>query len=93
MKWFPFQIIMLHAANNINCPAKHLKTLLKLYSMFKIVIIYDEIIGNKDVPEAVGIMYINCKKSVGFLLDNQMIENFITTFVTNMVFQNIGCFG
>ena len=60
--------------------------------MLNIRIIYDETIDNKDVPEAVGIMYTNCEKNIGFLLDNQNIENFITPFVTNMVFQNIGLF-
>ena len=50
---------------------------------------YDDIIDNKDVPEAIGIMCIKCGKSTGCLLDNQYIYDFITTFVTSMVFQNI----
>ena len=37
-------------------------------------------------------MYINCGKSIGCLLDNQKIEDFITPFATNMVFQHIGLF-
>ena len=56
---------MLHAADNIECPEDHLKLLLKLFSMFNIKIIYDEFIDNKDVPEAVGIIFINCGKIVG----------------------------
>ena len=78
MKWFPFQGIMFHAANNIECQAEHFRYLLKLFSMFKIRIIYDETIDNEDVPEAVGIMFFNCGKNIGCLLDNQKIENFIT---------------
>ena len=50
MNWFPFQGIMLHAADNIECPSDHLKYLLKVLSMFKIKIIYDETIDNEDVP-------------------------------------------
>ena len=46
--------------------------------MFNIRIIYDETIDNEDVPEAVGIMFFNCGKNIGCLLDNQKIENFIT---------------
>ena len=60
--------------------------------MFKIRDIYDETIDNGDVPEAVGVMCINCRKIIGCSLDNQKIENFITPFVTNMMFQNIGLF-
>ena len=56
MKWFPFQSIMLHAADYIECPAEHLKLLLKLFLMFKINIIFNEIIDDEDVPEAVGIV-------------------------------------
>ena len=60
--------------------------------MFKIRIIYDDTIDNEDVPEVVGIMYINCVKITDCSLDNQNIENFITPFVTNMVFHNIGLY-
>ena len=42
--------------------------------MFKINIIYDDTIDRKDVPEAVGIMCINCGKNIGCSLDNQKIE-------------------
>ena len=65
MKWFPFQGIMLHSADNIQCPEEHLKSLLKVFSMFNINIIYDETIDKEDVPEAVGIIFINCGKSIG----------------------------
>ena len=37
--------------------------------MFKIRIIYDETIDNEYFTEAIGIMYINCRKSIGFSLD------------------------
>ena len=92
MKWFPFRVIMLHAADNIECPPEHLKLLLQLFSMFKIKIIYDKTIDNEDVPEGVGIMCINCGKVIVFLLDNKKIEDFIIPFVTNVVFQHIGLF-
>ena len=39
--------------------------------MFMISIWYDESIGNKDIPEAVGIMCINFRKIIGCLLDNK----------------------
>ena len=42
------------------------------------------------VPDAVELMFMNCGKTTGCLLDNQIIEEFITPFVTNMVFQNVG---
>ena len=45
MQWFLFQGIMLHAENNIKSPADHLKSLLKVLSMFKISIRYDESIA------------------------------------------------
>ena len=86
MKWFPSKVIMMHAADNIECPAEHLNFLLKVFSMNRIKIIYDETINNKDDPEAVGIMSINYGKSIGCSLDNQDIEYLITPFITNMVF-------
>ena len=92
MQWFPFQDIMLYTADNIKSPAENLKSLVKSFSMFKIRISYDEIIVHKYVLNAVGIMYINFGKSICFLLDNKTIEKFITTFVTNMVFHNVGLF-
>ena len=83
---------MLHASDNIEFPAEHLKMLLKLLVMFKIGIIYDDTIDNKDVPEAVGIMYTNCGKSISCSLESQNIEDFITPFVTTIAFQNLGLF-
>ena len=41
--------------------------------MFKVNIIYDETIGNKYVPDAAGIMCINCGKRIHCSLDNQKI--------------------
>ena len=73
MKWFPFQGIMLHAADNNECPEEHLKFMLKVFSMFKIRVIYYENVHNKYVPEDVGIMSINCVKFIGCLLDNKKI--------------------
>ena len=49
MKLFPFQGIMLHTADYIECTEEDLKLLLKAFQMFKISIIYNEIIDNKDV--------------------------------------------
>ena len=65
MKWFNFQGIMLYAADNVEFPVERLKPFLKIFSMFKINILYDEIIDNEDVPEAVGIICINCGKIIG----------------------------
>ena len=93
MKWFPFQGIMLHATDNIECPSEHLKVLLKLFSIFKIKILYDETIDNEDVPEAVRIMYINCRRIIGCLLDNKTIKTFVTPFFITMVFQNVFYYG
>ena len=53
---------MFHASDNIECPAENLKLLLKLLSMFKICIIYDETIDNEYVSEAVGIICIKYGK-------------------------------
>ena len=92
MKWFPFQGSMLHAVDNMECPSDNLKSLLKVLPMFKINIIYDKTIDNEYVLEDVGIMFINCGKSIGCQLGNQNLELFITPFVTNIVFQNIGLF-
>ena len=62
MQWFPFQCIKLHTADKVECPSEHFKWLLILFLMFNIRIICDETIDNKDVPETVGIMCINCGK-------------------------------
>ena len=53
---------MSHAVDNIEFPLEHLKMLLKLFSMFKVRIIYDDTIDNKKVPEYVVIICINCGK-------------------------------
>ena len=58
--------------------------------MFNIIIWYDQSIDHKDFPQAVGIMCINCGKIIGFLLDNQAMENFVTPFVKNMVLHHAG---
>ena len=60
--------------------------------MFKIMIIHDETIDNEDITEAFRIMCISCGKIIALSLENQELENFITPFVTNMVFQNIVLF-
>ena len=60
MQWFPFQGNMLHTENNINSTEENLQSLLKLFSMLNIRIWYDESIVHYDVPDFVGIMFINC---------------------------------
>ena len=92
MQWFPFQGNMFHTANNIKLTADDLESLLKLFSMFKISIWYDDTIGLEDVPEAVGIICINSGKRIGCLLENKTMENFITPFVTNIMFRNVGLY-
>ena len=77
---------MFHTADNINHPEEHLQSLLKLFSMFKIRILYNDTIGLEYVPEYVGIMHSNCGKIISCSLDNQHTEKCITSFFTNMVF-------
>ena len=60
--------------------------------MFNVRIIYDEAIDNEYFPESVGIICINCGNIIGCYLANKNMEDFITPFVTNMVFQKIGLF-
>ena len=62
MKWFTFQGIILHAADNIDCTEEHLKWLLKVFLVFKTIIIYDDTIDDEDISDAVEIMCINCEK-------------------------------
>ena len=56
MKWFTFQVIMLHIAGVIKSPEEHSQSLLKVFSRYKIRILYDERISHENVPEAVKIM-------------------------------------
>ena len=58
--------------------------------MFNIRIWYDNITFQKNVSDGLVINLINCGKTIGFTLDNRPIEEFITVFVTNVVFQNVG---
>ena len=90
MQWFPFQGVMVHTSNHINSMSENLQLLSKLFSIFKIRIWYYETIVAENVLDAVGITWINCGKTIGCSLENKKIEDFITTFVTNMVFQNVG---
>ena len=55
----------MHTENHINSPTEYLQLLLKLFLMLKIRIWYDESIFHKYVPDAIGIMYINCVKIIG----------------------------
>ena len=66
------------------------KSFLKVLSMFNISILHDEIIVQKNIPYYVVMMCINSVKAVGCSLENQTIEKFITFFVRNMVFRNVG---
>ena len=74
----------------IKGPVESLQYFLKVFPLFKIRLWYDKIIVQKQVPYYVVIMCINCGKNIGCSLDNQVIEYFITDFVTNMVFHNVG---
>ena len=80
---------MLHKADQIEHPEEHFQSLLKKFSTFKISIFYDYTIGLEYFPEYFGIMRINCGKIIVFSLDNQIIEHFMNTFVTNIVFQHV----
>ena len=54
--------------------------------MFKIRIWYYDTIVPNNVPDDVGVKFVNFGKTIGCLLENKSIENFITTSVTNIVF-------
>ena len=71
MKWFTFQGIMLRTANNINITNEHLHSLLKLLPMFMIMLCYDDTIVQENIPDAVGIMLVNCGKTIGCSLYNK----------------------
>ena len=81
--------IMLHTVDNIKIPEDNLQSLLKLFSIFNIRIWYYESIFHEDVLDSVGIICINCGKTVGCLLYNQKIEDFVAPFFTNVVFRNV----
>ena len=55
---------MLRKENYINRPDDILHYLLKLFSMFKIRLWYDEIIVREYVLDTVGIICIDCSKNV-----------------------------
>ena len=57
---------MLYTASTIKSPAEHLQYLLKAFAIFNISIWYDDIVVHKDLPDAVGIMWINCGNNIGF---------------------------
>ena len=77
---------MLHTENTMEETADILQHLLKLFSILKIRIWYNEIIVHKQVPVSVGILCINCGKVIDFLLENILIEKLITHFLINIVF-------
>ena len=58
--------------------------------MFKIRIWYDDTTVTENFPVAIEVIFINSGKIIVCLLDNQPIENFITPFVTKMVFYHVG---
>ena len=62
MQWFPFKGIMLLKENNINILDDNLQWFLKLFSMLKLRIWYNENIFQENVLDSVGIMYVNCSK-------------------------------
>ena len=62
IQWFSFQGIMLHKADNIKSSEEHLQLLLRIFSILRIRIWYDESIGYKYVTEAIVRMCINCGK-------------------------------
>ena len=57
---------MLHTENNMNRPAEILHSLLKIFPMLNIRLWYDNRVVHKQVPYAVGTMYINSGKKKGF---------------------------
>ena len=54
-------------SNRINSPANNFQSLLKVLSMFKISILYDDTIITINVTDSVGIKYINCGKNSFFI--------------------------
>ena len=63
-----------------------LESLLNVFYMSAI-----SIWGNdKDEPYAIGIKFKNCKKEIGYTIQNIPLKQFITTFVVNILFQRVG---
>ena len=81
---------MIHTENTTKETADILHSLLKLFSMFKIIISYDTSTDQKKFPDAIGIMCTNFGKTIVCKLDNRRIEYFDTVLVTNVLFQHVG---
>ena len=81
---------MLYIEDNMNIPADILQYLLKVFSMFKMRIWYNKYTVHKNIQDVLGIMCANCDKIIGCSSDNKPMEDSITYFVTNMVFQHVG---
>ena len=60
IQWFPFLAIMEHTANIIKPKQGLIISLLKVFAMFELRLIYD-----RDKLEAIAIRFINSKKETG----------------------------
>ena len=81
---------MMHAENNKKGYSDLLPSLLKPFSMFKMSIWYERNNVQKIFPDDLGIKCIKCDKVIGCILNNWPIGDFISVFVTNVVFHHVG---
>ena len=77
---------MIHTENNRKITADILRSLLKSLSMLKMIIWYGNNTVQNNSPDTLGIKCIRYNKVVRSTLENIRIEDFITVFVTNVVF-------
>ena len=69
LQWLPFLTMMEHTANIIKPNKGIIPSLLKVFAIFELRLIYD-----KDKLEAIAIRYINCKKATGFFKELQHLK-------------------
>ena len=76
---------MKHTANILNPNKGLITSLLKVFVMFELSLVYE-----RDKVESIAIMCINSKKGTGLYLRTPTLEEMITKFVLNAILHHVG---
>ena len=84
MKWFPFITILEHTGNIIRKSNGLISSLLKVFSMFELILLSAE-----KKLNVLAIRCIKCKRETGLFWKNTTFEEIITKFVLNAILHHV----
>ena len=89
IQWFPFLSILEHNASNSEADISLLPSLLIVFEMIQMCLLYYEHNEEDNFMEAIAIKCTNFQRSTGLYLKDKIVEEMFSQFVLNSVLHHV----